>query len=55
MPAPVTSLLGKNMLVHITGSLALGTVAAYGYWHSIVLEGRTARTQYYQKLRSEQA
>ncbi|KAF9114831.1 hypothetical protein BGX27_009668 [Mortierella sp. AM989] len=55
MVAPVQNLLAKSMLTHIGLSLAVGSVAAYGFWHGTVLSNRALRDQYYVKLRANQA
>ncbi|KAF9953525.1 hypothetical protein BGZ65_004619 [Modicella reniformis] len=55
MVAPVQNLLAKSMITHIGISLTLGSVAAYGYWHTVVLPGRNAREEFYVKNNANKA
>ncbi|KAF9096900.1 hypothetical protein BGX29_000357 [Mortierella sp. GBA35] len=55
MIAPVQNQLSKSMLTHIAIGLALGTTAAYGYWHKIALTNRAQRQAYYVKYDAAKA
>ncbi|KAF8980147.1 hypothetical protein BGZ46_004576 [Entomortierella lignicola] len=54
MVAPVQNLLAKSMLTHIGLSLTVGSVAAFGFWHGVVIPNRAIRDQYYIKVKAEQ-
>ncbi|KAG9325057.1 hypothetical protein KVV02_008529 [Mortierella alpina] len=45
----------KSMLTHIGIGLTLGTAAAYGFWHKIVLSNRSQREQFYVKYNAVKA
>ncbi|KAF9286111.1 hypothetical protein BGZ68_003189 [Mortierella alpina] len=55
MIAPVQNQLSKSMLTHIGIGLTLGTAAAYGFWHKIVLSNRSQREQFYVKYNAVKA
>ncbi|KAF9335329.1 hypothetical protein BG006_000330 [Podila minutissima] len=55
MIAPVQNQLAKNMLTHIGVGLALGTAAAYGFWHKVVLTNREERSAFYVKYNANRA
>ncbi|KAF9145277.1 hypothetical protein BGX30_009705 [Mortierella sp. GBA39] len=55
MIAPVQNQLSKSMLIQIGVGMALGTTAAYGYWHKVVLPTRAQREAFYVKLNSTKA